>query len=573
MGFLVTTTGSASPISFSDLGNRTVTHPTTNLNLELEYSIEELRDSPSLQAAISAGHITITDSSGNPIIILAGADDVKVSVSSDDTTPGYLENKVQGTSDRITISTISPGGDEKVGIDIASTYVGQSSITTLGTITTGVWNGTAIANANLANSSITIGSTNIVLGATSTTLSGLTSVTSTGFTGALTGNASTATALQTGRTINGVTFDGTANITVTAAAGTLTGTTLNATVVSSSLTSVGTITSGTWNGTTIAIANGGTSATTANAALNNLLPSQAGNNAKVLSTDGTNSSWILVSVAGVNGGTVTSIDGSGGTTGLTLTGGPITVNGTLTLGGTLAIANGGTGQTTALAAFNTLSPLTTKGDIIVRDTTNNVRVPVGTNGQVLIADSAQASGVRWGNSSDISGQAIRFLDANTGNSETVVNTTTETDFTSNGTNYIMPANTVKTNSLIRFLVYGRFSTKSGSVGTLTIRLKIGATIYATSIISPGSSAVDQGFQFTGQMQFRTIGVSGTVYSHLLCVFDGAQASGSTTFIDSSNGTAAVDTTVSNTIQMSAQWSSADADNSITIEQATFEILN
>lgn len=42
-------------------------------------------------------------------------------------------------------------------------------------------------------------------------------------------------------------------------------------------------------------------------------------------------------------GTVTSVNGSGGTTGLTLTGGPITTSGTLTLGGTLVAANGGTG--------------------------------------------------------------------------------------------------------------------------------------------------------------------------------------------------------------------------------------
>lgn len=69
-------------------------------------------------------------------------------------------------------------------------------------------------------------------------------LTAVSFIGALTGNASTATALATARTINGTSFDGTANITVTAAAGTLTGTTLNATVVSSSLTSHGTITSG-----------------------------------------------------------------------------------------------------------------------------------------------------------------------------------------------------------------------------------------------------------------------------------------------------------------------------------------
>jgi hypothetical protein len=53
-------------------------------------------------------------------------------------------------------------------------------------------------------------------------------------------------------------------------------------------------------------------------------------------------------------GTVTSVSGSGGTTGLTLTGGAITTTGTLTLGGTLAVANGGTGITsfgTGIATF------------------------------------------------------------------------------------------------------------------------------------------------------------------------------------------------------------------------------
>lgn len=66
--------------------------------------------------------------------------------------------------------------------------------------------------------------------------------------GAVTGNASTATALATARAINGVNFDGTAAITVTAAAGTLSGATLAAGVTASSLTSVGTLTSLTVSG-------------------------------------------------------------------------------------------------------------------------------------------------------------------------------------------------------------------------------------------------------------------------------------------------------------------------------------
>jgi hypothetical protein len=58
-------------------------------------------------------------------------------------------------------------------------------------------------------------------------------------TGSIAGNATTATAFQTARTINGVSFDGTVNITVAAAAGTLTGATLASNVLASSLTSVG----------------------------------------------------------------------------------------------------------------------------------------------------------------------------------------------------------------------------------------------------------------------------------------------------------------------------------------------
>lgn len=57
----------------------------------------------------------------------------------------------------------------------------------------------------------------------------------------LSGNAFSATKLETTRKINGVNFDGTADITVTASASTLTGSSLKDTVVSSNLTTVGTL--------------------------------------------------------------------------------------------------------------------------------------------------------------------------------------------------------------------------------------------------------------------------------------------------------------------------------------------
>jgi hypothetical protein len=59
-------------------------------------------------------------------------------------------------------------------------------------------------------------------------------------------------------------------------------------------------------------------------------------------------------------GTVTSVAASGGATGLTFTGSPITTSGTLTLGGTLAVASGGTGQTTY-----------TNGQLLIGNTTGN----------------------------------------------------------------------------------------------------------------------------------------------------------------------------------------------------------
>ena len=72
-------------------------------------------------------------------------------------------------------------------------------------------------------------------------------------------------------------------------------------------------------------------------------------------------------------GTVTSVDVSGGTTGITTSGGPITTSGTITLAGTLAATNGGTAQSTW-----------TTGDILYSSASNTLaKLTVGSTGQVL----------------------------------------------------------------------------------------------------------------------------------------------------------------------------------------------
>jgi hypothetical protein len=68
------------------------------------------------------------------------------------------EFNVVGTADRISVTADA--------IDIASTYVGQTSITTLGTIATGTWNGSTIAVANGGTGATTAAGARTNLGAT-----------------------------------------------------------------------------------------------------------------------------------------------------------------------------------------------------------------------------------------------------------------------------------------------------------------------------------------------------------------------------------------------------------------------
>jgi hypothetical protein len=65
--------------------------------------------------------------------------------------------------------------------------------------------------------------------------------------------------------------------------------------------------------------------------------------------------------------------------------------------GTVAVINGGTGQTTASAAFNALSPITTTGDLILGNGTNSAtRLGIGANGYVLTSNGTTASWVAGG---------------------------------------------------------------------------------------------------------------------------------------------------------------------------------
>ncbi|WP_413557454.1 tail fiber domain-containing protein [Bdellovibrio sp. HCB209] len=62
---------------------------------------------------------------------------------------------------------------------------------------------------------------------------------------------------------------------------------------------------------------------------------------------------------------------------------------------TLPISMGGTGSTSKAPAFNALSPLASKGDLLASDGTTNTRLPAAANGQLLVTDSAETTGLKW----------------------------------------------------------------------------------------------------------------------------------------------------------------------------------
>jgi hypothetical protein len=112
-----------------------------------------------------------------------------------------------------TLSSLAVSGNTTSGNFVGTLNGSGANVTAISA--TNISSGT-LAQARLANSTLTLGSTTLTLGATTTTVAGLSSVTSTTFVGALTGEATTAATLTTARTLTigntGKTFNGSANV-------------------------------------------------------------------------------------------------------------------------------------------------------------------------------------------------------------------------------------------------------------------------------------------------------------------------------------------------------------------------
>jgi hypothetical protein len=259
-----TFTGAVSGTDLTLSGNLTVNGTTTNIN-STNLVVE---DKNIVLADVETPTDTTADGGG---ITLKGTTDKTLNWV--DATDAWTSSE---DFNLLTGKVYKIAGTSVLSATTLGSGVTGSSLTSVGTITSGTWTGTAIAVAN---------------GGTGSTSAE---------------NARTALGLVIGTDVQAY------NSTLAAVAGgNYTG--------DDSITTLGTISAGTWTGTTIAIANGGTGQTTASAAANALLPSQTDNSGKYLTTDGSGTlSWgtvsgysapTLGSTSIASGATVTTISG------------------------------------------------------------------------------------------------------------------------------------------------------------------------------------------------------------------------------------------------------------------------
>jgi len=195
-GNIVDIAGIWTNVPNSALVNDSVTVGTTEIDLGA--SSTTLAGLTSVTSTAFSGNLT-GDVTGNADTATALASGQNFSISGD-----------------ITASAISFDGTGAVAL---SASIDSDAVTTIKILDGNV------TNAKLANSSLTVGTTSISLGASSTTLAGLTSVTSTSFVGSLTGNASgTAGSLASAQdfsisgdiTASAISFDGTGAVALSA---------------------------------------------------------------------------------------------------------------------------------------------------------------------------------------------------------------------------------------------------------------------------------------------------------------------------------------------------------------------
>ena len=444
---------------------------------------------------------------------------------------------LESTNSADTFLITVPAANGTMSIKDSSGDATFRNITLTGAVLAGAWNGSTITVPYGGTGATTL--TGYVKGNGTSAMTASATIPNTDITGLGTMSTQNASAVAiTGGTISGlgtplpVASGGSGAATLT---GYLIGNgtsayTASATIPNTDITGLGTmstqssdavtITGGTANGLTIGASNPAAGIFTT-LRFNSTLSANGstGTAGQVLTSTGASApTW--QSVAGV--GTVTSVDGSGGTTGLTLTGGPITASGTLTLGGTLIVGNGGTGATTLTGYVigNGTSAMTASATIPTTDLSGTISNAQLANSAITINGTSTSLGgsISVGTVTSVTGTApvVSSGGATPAISMAAANTTTDGYLTSTDWNTFNGKGSGTVTSV------GGTGTVNGLTLTGTVtssgNLTLGGTLSLVSPPAIGSTTPNTGAfttltssaNFTPTSYTETITASGTV---------------------------------------------------------------
>ena len=126
----------------------------------------------------------------------------------------------------------------------------------------------------------------------------------------------------------------------------------------------------------------------------------------------------------------------------------------------------------AWVAVGGATPLTTKGDLFGYNT-GNARVPIGTNGQILTADSTEALGLKWATPAG-GGKVLQVVSTSTVTNTTIASTT-YTDVTNMTLNITPTSASSKVLVLVTLPSAALVSTAGDTTGN-SMRILRGATV-------------------------------------------------------------------------------------------------